>query len=74
MNKVLEYLRGESSRVANNADFMEVYNLISNQCDLGDCSAKVYDYFGKCIESYIKDELVQMTKNKTGEAMVELYV
>ena len=33
VDKVLAFLRGDSTRVASNSDYMKVYNLMLYQCD-----------------------------------------
>lgn len=74
VDKVLAFLRGDSTRVASNSDYMKVYNLMLYQCDQEDANGHLYDYFERCVNSYIVDELLPYTKGKQGERMLEAYV
>ena len=74
MDKVLAFLRGDSSRVTNNADYMKVYNLMLYQCDQEDNNNHLYAYFERVVNSYITDELIPFTKGKTGERMLDAFV
>lgn len=74
VDKVLAFLRGDSDRVVQNADYMKTYNLMLYQCDQEDANGHLYDYFERCVNSYIVDELLPFSKGKTGDRLLEAYV
>ena len=70
VQKLLAFLRNESKRVASNAEYMKVYQVIIYQCDTNDNNEQIYEIFEQFVEEYLNQEVIPVLDGKTGEQLL----
>ena len=53
IDKVIDYIKGVRASIVTSKEYMQIYNYVIEQCDYGDNSAKLYDYFLVVIRRFI---------------------
>ena len=71
VGKLLRFLRGEVSRVANNMEFMKVYQVIIYQCDNTDNNEEINQICEEFIAEYLQNEVSPKIKGKHGEQLIQ---
>ena len=70
VEKLLQFLRGDSHRVTTNQEYMKVYQLIIFQCDTNDNNEQIYDIFVEFVEEYLRVEGEPLLQNSSGESLL----
>jgi cullin 1 len=74
IDRIVNFLNGQASRVVNNQEFMQIYEIIVNQCDTEDNNEDLYQFFESECDNYINSYLVPTLRGKRGEHMVAAFV
>ena len=60
VGKLLQFLRGEVTRVTTHAEYMKVYSLIIWQCDSNDSNEQINMIFQEFAEEYLREEVLPL--------------
>ena len=74
IDRIVNFLNGKATRVVNNQEFMQIYEIIVNQCDTEDNNEDLYQFFESECDNYINSYLVPNLRGKRGDQMVAAFV
>lgn len=74
MNKLLQFLRGDSKIVSSHSEFTKVYQLIIHHCDNQDNNSEVFDFFRRFVRTYFDEEVIPQLLDKSNEALLTTIV